>query len=75
MCLLRRRHLDPKSRRIYAAGNLCLISGLTLTLSFEGSFGHRHRVIFDGLRFLLMSLAITLFFWAARRAGGCVSRS
>ena len=75
MCLLRRRQLDPKSRRIIAAGNLCLISGLMLTLIFKDGFGHSHAAIFDGLRILLMALAVTFFFWTSRRTGGCASGS
>ena len=74
MCLFRRRQLDPKSRRIFAAGNLCLASGLMLT-HFEVGFGHRHPALFVGLRFLLMGCAICLLYWSARRSGGCASRS
>jgi hypothetical protein len=75
MCLFRRRQLDLKSRRIFAAGNLCLISGIILTHFIEDGFGHRHPAIFDGLRFLLMGYAICLLLWSARRSGGCASRS
>jgi hypothetical protein len=76
MCLFHRRQLDPRSRRIYAAGNLCLISGLMLTRTlFAEGFGHRHPAIYDGLRFLLIGCAISLLFWSARRSGGCASRS
>jgi hypothetical protein len=74
MCL-RRRQLDPKSRRIFAAGNACLSSGLMLTLFSEQSFGHRHPALLDGLSFLLIGCAISLFFWSARRSGSCASRS
>ena len=74
MCL-RRRQLDPKSRRIFAAGNVCLLSGLMLTLFFEHGNGHRHPAIFDSLRFLLIGVAIGLLFWSARRNAGCAPRS
>jgi hypothetical protein len=74
MCL-RRRQLDPKSRRILAAGNVCLYSGLMLTLFFEQGFGHHHPAIFDGLRFLLIGCAISLLYLSARRGGNCASRS
>ncbi len=74
MRLLRRRQLDPKTRRLMAAGNLCLASGLMLTF-FAGGFGHRYPAIYDGLRFLLMGLAIGLLFRSARRSGGCATRS
>ena len=73
MCLFRRQ-LDAKSRRIFAAGNLCLSSGLLLTLVGE-SHRHRHPAVFDGLRGLLIGLAITLLFWSVRHAGGCATRS
>jgi hypothetical protein len=74
MCLLRRRQLDPKSRRLMAAGNLCLASGLMLT-HFEEGLGHHHSAIFDGLRFLLIGLAIGLIVWSVRRNCGCASRT
>jgi hypothetical protein len=74
MCL-RRRQLDPKSRRIFAAGNVCFSSGLILTLFFEQGFSHRHPALFDGIRFLLVGCAISLVFWSACRRGGCASRS
>jgi hypothetical protein len=74
MCLFRRRQLDPKSRRMFAAGNLCLASGLMLT-HFADGFGHRHPAIYHSLYFLLMGCAIGLFYWVARRSGGCASRS
>jgi len=68
------RQLDPKSRRIFATGNLCLASGLILTVFGKG-FGHQHPAIFDGLRFLLMGLAISLLFWSVRHRKGCIPRS
>lgn len=74
MCLLRRGQLNAKSRRIFAAGNLCLVCGLMLTLFFGGGFGARHRILFDSLRFLLMGMAIILMLWSGRRAGGCAYR-
>ena len=72
MCF-HRRQLDPKSRRIFAAGNLCLASGLMLT-HFEVGFGHRHPALFIGLRFLLIGCAISLLFWSARRSRDYASR-
>ncbi len=71
MCLSHRQ-LDPKSRRIYAAGNLCLFTGIALTI-FRGGFAHHHPALFDGLRFLLIGCAIGLLYWSARR--GCASHS
>jgi hypothetical protein len=66
MCLLRRDPQNPQSRRILAAGNMCLSSGLMLTIFGEG-LRHRHPDIFDGLRFVLIGIAIGLLFWSARR--------
>jgi hypothetical protein len=74
MCLLRRQ-LDPKSRRIFAAGNLCLISSLMLTLFVKDGFRQSYPAIVLGVRFLLVGLAIVLLFWSARRTGECASRS
>jgi hypothetical protein len=73
MCF-HRRQLDPKSRRIFAAGNLCLTSGVTLTI-FAGGFGHHYPVLYNSLRFLLFVLAIILLRWSARRSVGCASSS
>jgi hypothetical protein len=73
MCLFRHRQLDSKSRKILAAGNLCLASNLLLT-HFEDGFANRHPALFDGLRFLLIGCAISLLFWSARRSRGCASR-
>ena len=70
-----RRQLDPKSRRIFVAGNLCLTSGLMLTRIFADSFGHRHPALYDGLLFLLLGWPSVCFYWSARRSGGCASRS
>ncbi len=74
MCLSRRQ-LDPKSRRIYSAGLLCLASSFVPVLVSEHGLGHRHSAVVDGLRFLLLGLAIGLLYWSARRSGGCASRS
>jgi hypothetical protein len=75
MCLSYRQ-LDAKSRRIYAAGNLCLFSCIALTI-FRGGFGfaHRHPDLYFGLQFLLICSAIGLLRWSARRSGGCGSHS
>ena len=59
---LHRRQLDPKSRRIFVAGNLCLISGLMLTRTiFVNSFGHGHPVLYFGLQFLLSAVPSVCF--------------
>jgi hypothetical protein len=73
MCLARRQ-LDAKSRRIYAAGNFCLFTGLMLTLFFKSAgFALRHPDFFLALRFALMCSAIVLLFWSSRRSGGCAT--
>ncbi len=73
MCLSYRQ-LDSKARRIHAAGCLCLASSFVPTLFHEHGVGHPHPVLVDGLRFFLLGLAIGLFFWSARRSGGCATR-
>lgn len=75
MCLLRRRQLDPKSRRFYAAGNLCLVCGLLPSVFSAHGFGHSHSALFDSLRFVLLGSAIGLLYWSTRRKGGCASHS
>ncbi len=40
MCLSRRQ-LDPKTRRIQSAGNLCLASSFVLVFLDKHGFGHR----------------------------------
>jgi hypothetical protein len=75
MCLLSRRQLDPKTRRIQSAGYLCLASSFVPTLFHEHGVGHSHSAVFDALRFLLLGLAIGLLYWSVRRSGGCASRS
>lgn len=74
MCLFRRQ-LDPKTRRIQAAGYLCLASSFVPALFYEHGFGQSHSFIVDGLRFLLLGAAIGLLYWSARRSGGCATRS
>jgi hypothetical protein len=56
------------------AGSLCLLSSGFLLTHFEDSFGHRHSAIFDGLRFLLIGVAVGLIAWSVRRSRGCASR-
>ena len=73
MCQFRRRQLDPKSRRIYAAGNLCLVVSLLPSIFLEHGFVHRYSVIYESLRFLFLGLAIGLLYWSARRNNGCAS--
>ncbi len=61
------RDLDPKTRRIWSCGNLCLFTGLALAQVGEG-LGHRYSILFFGLRGFLLGLAIVFLAWSARRA-------
>ena len=69
MCFARRQ-LDATSRRIYVAGNLCLVTGLMLQL-LHTDFAHRHSSLCLGLRFVLICSAIVLLFWSTLRSCGC----
>ncbi|MFZ0394142.1 MAG: hypothetical protein WCF17_22955 [Terracidiphilus sp.] len=62
------RRLDFHSRMILGLGNLCLFTGLTVSL-LATDFARHHYAIYNGLRFGLLSLAIALNFWAMRSAG------
>lgn len=71
MCLT--RQLDATSRRIRAAANFCLISGLMLPLFFKGvSFALRHPDFYLVVRFVLISSAIVLMLWSSRRSEACI---
>jgi hypothetical protein len=67
------RHLDLRSRVIFAAGNVCLFSGLMISL-LATDFALHHHAAFNFLRFGLILAAICLNFVAMRRArrrSGC----
>ena len=68
MCLSRRniRDLDPKTRRIWAAGNLCLFASLASTLFFE-SLRHDHPALFDASRGFFIGLSLVFLVWSTRR--------
>ena len=66
MCLCR-QPLDPKSRRIQAAGIFFLFSALLFQAVFEDSFVHHHHALFNGVRLLLLGCAIGLLLWFNRR--------
>ena len=57
MCL-DRRSMPRKARIFLAIGNLCLFTGLSLTL-FNHDFAAHHSSGFDFARGFLMGLAIT----------------
>jgi hypothetical protein len=75
MCLARRniRDLDPKTRCIWAIGNLCLFTGTSQTL-FAGNFRHLNPNLFDALRGFLIAIAIVFMLWSARRIRSFNSR-
>ena len=70
MCLFRKgisiRQADRTTRSIWMAGQLSLSSALCMGLFAEG-FGARHPALFDGIRVLLLGLAINCIFWSMRR--------
>lgn len=68
------RDFDPKTRRIWACGNLCLTTGLMLTL-FASNFGHRHPGLYDALRGFLLGMAVVFLFWSTRRMRNCGSQA
>jgi hypothetical protein len=67
------RDYDPKTRRIWACGNLCLSTGLVLSL-YATSFEHRHADAFAALRGFFMGMAIVFLFWSSRRMRSLNSR-
>jgi len=67
------RDYGPKTRSIYAVGNVCLMAGLMLNLFFT-SFGHRHPDLYLALRGFFIGMAIVFLFWSTRRMRSCGSR-
>jgi flagellar biosynthesis protein FliR len=65
-----RRHLSPKARLFLAIGNICLFTSVMMTILGK-DFGHHHALLYDGLRGLLLGLAISFNFGAFRFAGRC----
>lgn len=63
------RHFDKKTRRVYAAGNVCLLTGLMMTQFLSSSRVH-HRILFDCVRGVALLASIALLLWVARR-GRC----
>jgi hypothetical protein len=69
MCLAR-RNLTPKAQRFLAIGNLCLAAGLTMSV-FDTDLGLNHAAIYDGLRGLLIGIALAFNFGALRMSANC----
>jgi hypothetical protein len=64
------RQLDFRSRLIFALGNVCLSSGLMISL-LATEFALRHHAAFNFLRFSLLIAAICLNLIAFRNAKRC----
>ena len=69
MCLAA-RNLTPKSRRFLAAGNLCLVAGLLMSV-FDKDLGQHHAAIYDALRGLFIGLSIAFNLSALRIGATC----
>jgi len=74
MCITRNiSNYDPKTRRIWAIGNFCLIAGIAPTL-FADSSRHLNPNLFDALRGFCTGMAIVFLFWSSRRIRNLNSR-
>jgi hypothetical protein len=69
MCLAR-RNLTQKARCFLAIGNLCLFSGLMLSL-FGKDIGQHHAAIYDAVRGFLIGLSIAFNLGALRMGANC----
>jgi hypothetical protein len=69
MCLAR-RSLSPKARRFLALGNLCLVTGLMMSILAK-DFATHHENLYDGLHGLLIGLALGFIIGAFRFARNC----
>jgi hypothetical protein len=66
------RQWDAKTRRLYAAGMVFLLTGMTLARFVGAPWCMLHRGLYDGLRGLCAGLAMGLFLcviWRKRRCG------
>ena len=69
MCLAK-RNLTPNTRRFFVLANLCLASGLVLTVLGK-NFSQAHVDLFDGLSGLFIGLSLAFNFAALRFADRC----
>jgi len=60
-----RRAMPRKARIFLAIGNVCLFTGVAMT-TVNHRFGALHADWFDFFRGMLMGMAITFMFFAAR---------
>jgi hypothetical protein len=65
------RQWDNKTRRMYAAAMIFLLTGITLGRFDGGPWSLQHRGLYDGLRGLCMGLAIGLLLCVLRRKQKC----
>lgn len=71
MIALGKRGLDPRSAIVFAAGNVCLYTSVSLSLLGRG-LSARHPALFAGLLALLLCLGVCFNFRAfhgSRRFG------
>jgi len=66
MRLANRRSLDPKTRRIFVAGQLSLVAANLLFL-FGQPFAHLYPGALEALRGFLLGLAVVFLFRSIRR--------
>ena len=66
MRLANRRSLDPKTRRIFVAGQLSLVAANLLFL-FGQPFANFYPDVSHALRGFLLGLAIVFLYWSIRR--------
>lgn len=59
------RNFDKKTRRIYAAANVCMLLGVMPTVLEVGL--HGHHPFYTAARFVLLSAAIVLYLWVVRQ--------
>lgn len=60
------RNADPKTRRLWSCGQICLVTGTSLTL-FAAHFAQRHHNLFNALRGFFLGMALVFLFWSIRR--------
>jgi hypothetical protein len=70
MCL-RYRTLDPKSKRLFMLGNLCLVIAIVAQYLYHPA-GQVEKNVLDGVRGLLYGISIGINFFVIRR-GQCHS--
>lgn len=67
MCLQYRHSLDPRTRRIFVAGQLLLVAANLLFL-FGQDLTHSYPEPMHALRGFFLGLALVFLIWSAHRA-------